>query len=561
MVTLAAARGITTRGITRWEKPGDDLQQLMQQRTVTAAAWLRTACALLAAATLGASLFVVVPSVGAQRPAAVPASSPSASRPDAPPAPKSALQAFAEQLAARPALQGARIGIRIEDAETGAVLADVGGDKRFLPASNMKLLTTAAALDVLGPDFRVRTSVYVPAPDANGVVAGDLILFGRGDPTISARFNPDKNDLRLTPLENLADQVAAAGVKEITGDIVGDESYFRAAPLGDGWGWDDLQWYYGAEVSALSVADNHVTLTVKPTRPGELVQATFTPVTDYVTLRNGATTAASKDADTFGLHRGLADNEIELYGRLPANGGRELGVAVHDPARFAAHLFRDMLRRRGIVVRGGVRRADANLRQRQPLELEKLKEIACIESPPLAVWVRTTNKISSNLFAELLLRHLGKARGSANQDADAAGCEVIADFMRRIGAPVAELKIRDGSGLSRLDNLTPTALTTLLRYMRKHPTWDVFYDSLPIAGKDGTLRNRMKGTRAADNLRAKTGTLDDVSALAGYVVAADGRVLVFSFMSNHLNTAQMAGVTAGDDLGRAMAEYTSAADQ
>lgn len=528
----------------------------MQRHTVTAAAWLKLLCGLFAAAL--SARFVFAPPVGAQQPAPA-----AAARPPAAPgadAPKSALQTFAEQLAARPALQAARIGIRVEDAETGAVLADVGGDKRFLPASNMKLLTTAAALDVLGPDFRVRTSVYAPAPNADGVVNGDLTLVGRGDPTISARFNPDKNDLRLTPLERLADQVAAAGVKEITGDIVGDESHFRAAPLGDGWGWDDLQWYYGAEVSALSVADNHITLTVKPTRAGEPVEATFTPATSYVRLRNGATTAAGKEGDTFGLHRGLADNDIELYGRLPADGGRELGVAVHDPARFAAHLFRDLLVRRGIVVRGGVRRADANLRQRQPLEVDKLKEVAFIESPPLAVWVRTTNKISSNLFAELLLRHLGKARGPADKDADAAGCEVVADFMNRIGAPAAELKIRDGSGLSRLDNVTPTALTTLLRYMRKHPTWDIFYDSLPIAGKDGTLRGRMKGTRAADNLRAKTGTLDDVSALAGYVAAADGRLLVFSFVSNHLNTARTAGVAAGDDLGRALAEYAGAPD-
>jgi|AFSR01.1.fsa_nt_gi D-alanyl-D-alanine carboxypeptidase, serine-type, PBP4 family len=486
-----------------------------------------------------------------------PASPPAATT--APAAAPSPLQEFVERIANRPALQGARLGIRVEDAETGEVLADVAGEKRFLPASNMKLVTTAAALDVLGPDFRVRTSVYVPPPDAKGVVTGDLILVGRGDPTISNRYNADKKDTRLTPLEQLADQVAAAGIKEITGDVVGDESYFRAAPLGDGWGWDDLQWYYGAEVSALSVADNHVMLTVTPTRPGEKVAVTCTPATDYITLRNEAVTAASKETDTFGLHRGLADNIIELYGALPPNGARELGVAIHNPARFAAHMFRDMLVRRGIVVRGGIRTADANLRQRQPLALETLREVAFIESPPLSLWVRTTNKISSNLYAEILLRHLGKARGAPDKDADVAGCAVVAEFLSRAGIAVAELKIRDGSGLSRLDNLTPSALTALLRFMRKHPAWEVFYDSLPVAGVDGTLRSRMKGTRAAENLRAKTGTLDDVSALAGYVTAASGRLLVFSFVANYLNTARMAGVEAGDDLGKALAEYTGTA--
>ncbi len=536
------------------------------------ASWLKAAVGLALAAGLLWEAAPVVEAQRAGRSAAPPArktaqktpSNPSPkSHPQPPSAPKPApvtsLQSFVEQLAARPALHGARLGIHIEDAETGEVLADVAGEKRFLPASNMKLVTTAAALDVLGPDFRVRTSVYVPPPDANGVVTGDLTLVGRGDPTLSDRYNADKKDTRLTPLEQLADQVAAAGIREITGDVVGDESYFRAAPLGDGWGWDDLQWYYGAEVSALSVADNHVTLTVAPTRPGEKVAVTCTPATGYITLRNEAVTAAGKETDTFGLHRGLADNVIELYGALPPNGGRELGVAVHDPACFAAHLFRDMLVRRGIVVRGGVRRADANLRQRQPLALETLREVAFIESPPLSLWVRTTNKISSNLYAELLLRHLGRTRGAPDKDADVAGCEVVAEFLSRAGVAVAELKIRDGSGLSRLDNLTPGGLTALLRFMHKHPAWNVFYDSLPIAGVDGTLRSRLKGTRAAENLRAKTGTLDDVSALAGYVTAANGRVLVFSFVANYLNTARTAGVTAGDDLGKAMAEYTGAA--
>ncbi|MFQ3581757.1 D-alanyl-D-alanine carboxypeptidase/D-alanyl-D-alanine-endopeptidase [Chloracidobacterium validum] len=525
------------------------------------APWLRIVVGL--ALAVGSGLAAGFPAE-AQRSGRAPArpAPQRAAQPKPPPIPvvgASSLQAVVERLSARPALQGARLGVRIEDAETGEVLADVAGEKRFLPASNMKLLTTAAALDVLGPDFRVRTSVYVPALDGNGTVPGDLILVGRGDPTLSDRYNSDKKDTRLTPLETLADQVVAAGVKDITGDIVGDESYFRAAPLGDGWGWDDLQWYYGAEVSALSAADNHVTLTVAPTRPGEKVAVTFTPATNYVTIRNEAVTSAGKETDTFGIHRGLADNVIELYGALPPNGGRELGVAIHDPARFTAHLFREMLTRRGVVVRGGVRRADANFRQRQPLATETLKEIASIESPPLAAWVRTTNKISSNLFAEMLLRHLGKARGASDKDTDAAGCEVVAEFLSRAGAPVAELKVRDGSGLSRLDNVTPAALTALLRYMRKHPAWEVFYDSLPIAGQDGTLRHRMKGTRAAENLRAKTGTLDDVSALAGYVTAANGRVLVFSFVANYLNTARTAGVTAGDDLGQAMAEYTGAA--
>jgi D-alanyl-D-alanine carboxypeptidase/D-alanyl-D-alanine-endopeptidase (penicillin-binding protein 4) len=466
------------------------------------------------------------------------------------------LQDFADKVAARPALKTGRVGILIENLSTGEILADVDSTKLFQPASNMKVYTTATGLDVLGPNFTVRTSVYAAQPDPQGVVAGDLVLFGRGDPTIAPRFNEKDKDETLTPLERLADQVAAAGVKKITGDIVGDESYFRAAPLGDGWEWNDLQWYYGTEISALTVADNNVTLTINAGKaPGEPVTARLNVQLPNITISNHAVTGPAKSEDTFGIHRGLSDNVIDIYGSLPAGKGMEQYISVHDPALFAAHLFKAMLAKRGIEMTGGVRREDANSRARNPLDMTKVKEIAGIDSLPLSRWVDRINKISFNLYAELLLRQIGKQKGPQDKDADVAGTEVVAQFLKKVGVDPASVKLRDGSGLSRLDNISPSSTVKLLKYMRGHQHWQIFYDSLPIASKDGTLRGRMKGTPAAENLRAKTGTLDDVSSLSGYVTAANGDLLVFSILMNNLNRARAEGVTAGNDLGAAMASY------
>jgi serine-type D-Ala-D-Ala carboxypeptidase/endopeptidase (penicillin-binding protein 4) len=469
------------------------------------------------------------------------------------------LQDAAERIAARPELRSGRVGIRIENLTTGETLADVDGEKLFQPASNMKLYTTAAALDVLGPDFRVRTSVYAAQPDAQGVVTGDIILYGRGDPNLSDRFNEKKGDRTITPLETLADQVVAAGVKRVTGDLVGDESYFRAAPLGDGWEWNDLQWWYGTEVSALSAADNNLTLTIRPgARAGAPCEISIFPETPLVTISNRTTTGAAKD-DPIGIHRGLADNVLDVYGGLPAGSdGLTLSLAVHDPALFTAHLFKRMLQKRGVAIDGGVRREDANSRARKPLDLNQVKEIAGIDSAPLSEMVRTVNKVSQNLHAELLLRHLGKTRAAQDKDADALGAEVVADFLKKAGVDPASLRLRDGSGLSRLDSITPQATVKLLAFMHRHPTSAIYFDSLPVAGVDGTLRGRMKNSRAEKNLRAKTGTLDDVSALSGFVQTADGQTLVFSILLNQLNRARNEGVAAGNALGVAMAEYKSA---
>ncbi|MBX7221114.1 MAG: D-alanyl-D-alanine carboxypeptidase/D-alanyl-D-alanine-endopeptidase [Blastocatellia bacterium] len=516
--------------------------------------WSAASLCLVLAAVIGTQL----PAVHGQEPAApgkIPVAPPPA--PVAVARPATPLQTLAESIAQRPALAAGRVGIRVQSLSTGQILADVDGMKVFQPASNMKLYSTAAALDKLGPDFRIRTSVYAAPPDANGIVQGDLILYGRGDPNLSSRFNEKKNDPTLTPLEKMADAVAAAGVKRITGDLVGDESYFRAAPLGNGWEWNDLQWYYGTAVSALSSNDNQIRLSLVPGKSaGDTCQITVFPPTPTVTIINRTVTYSGKGERKVGIHRGLADNVFEVWGSFPVGDeGFSANLAIHDPALFTASLFKQMLVKRGVQIDGQIKRADANWREQQPIDFNKVKELTGWDSLALAEMIKVVNKHSQNLHAELMLRQVGKQFGPKDKDADEAGCLMVEDLLKRAGCNTSVLRLRDGSGLSRLDYISPESTVKLLTYMHKHAYAAAYLDSLPIAGVDGTLSGRMGKTKAENNLRAKTGTLDDVSSLSGYVTASNGDILVFSIISNNLTQSRTDGVAAGNLLGEALANY------
>ncbi|MCS6817711.1 MAG: D-alanyl-D-alanine carboxypeptidase/D-alanyl-D-alanine-endopeptidase [Acidobacteriota bacterium] len=449
------------------------------------------------------------------------------------------LERRVEEIIRRPEFATTRWGILVESLDRRMVLLQREPDQLFTPASNMKLYTTAAALVRLGPDFRFRTSVYASArPDERGHVEGDVILYGRGDPNLSTRALTGGY---LTPFFELADQLVRAGVREILGDIVGDESYFVGPRLGVGWEWDDLQWYYGAEVSALSVDDNFVDVVLRPgEREGDPVRVILSPPSPYMTVLNRAVTTAEGTPQQIELERGLQDNVLEIRGMMPReSAGYRAAVAVHHPALYAATLFREALERRGVRVRGRVVAADWKVRRERPLDLRQMVELAAVESLPLSEEIRVLNKISQNLHAEILLRVLGaevKGEGSAEK-----GLEVIREFLREIGARTSGVRVRDGSGLSRLNLVTPAATVDLLRYMSQHEHGAIYRESLPIAGVDGTLERRMRGTPAEGNVRAKTGTLAYTFTLSGYVTTARGERLVFSFMANH-HTGEAADV-------------------
>jgi serine-type D-Ala-D-Ala carboxypeptidase/endopeptidase (penicillin-binding protein 4) len=449
--------------------------------------------------------------------------------------------------------------------------------KLFTPASNMKLYTSAAALDALGPDFRLKTSVYVGGRLSGGEVRGDLILYGRGDPNLSARFDRDATGQpnpideftpadRIAAIESLADQIKARGVKRVVGNVVGDDSYFATEGLGAGWGWEDLQYYYGAEVSALTVNDNAVTFTVRPAaRAGQPPVIAVQPQTSYMTVINRATTVGRAEArgreTRVGVNRPMNGNAVEFFGTMPLGAAEfKVNVAVHDPANFAATLLKEALARRGVRVTGRVKRMDAVARLAQPFDETKLTEVASVMSEPLSVMLKVVNKPSQNLHTELLLRQLGvraaqndegsaaSAAGAAGngvelddygrpQSAESRGIEALRRFLAKAGVDAARLSLRDGSGLSRQDLISPRATAQLLLFMHAHPHAAVFRDSLPVAGVDGTLSNRMRGTPAASNVRAKTGSLSHVRSLAGYVTTKRGQTLVFSLMGNNYTGA------------------------
>jgi len=429
----------------------------------------------------------------------------------------------------------ARWGVFVTSMNDGRVIYSRNGDKLFTPASNMKIFTTAVALDLLGPDYRWRTSVYTQAQiDSSGAIAGDLILYGRGA--------PDFDSKQKESLPALVDQLYQRGVRHVRGNIIGDQSYFRGSLYGEGWQWNDLQWYFGAEPSALSIDENTVEVTIAPAgKAGNSANVIITPNDNYLRLTNSTTTADGDIPTTIGIIRDLSSNDLRVWGEFPTR-GRSFSafLSIYNPARRAATLLKQALIARGIQVDGEPRDVDARVPEEKKFDPQKAIEIAFVESKSLGEIVRQTNKESNNLFAELILRTLGKERGASAPDPDprrnrargddAAGVAVIQSWLNSHGIPAKALALHDGSGLSRLDLITPESAARLLAVMAKSAASNVFRDSLPIAGRDGTLSGRLAS--ASGRILAKTGTLTYDHSLSGYALTAGGEVLTFSILCN-----------------------------
>ncbi|HYE66749.1 MAG TPA: D-alanyl-D-alanine carboxypeptidase/D-alanyl-D-alanine-endopeptidase, partial [Pyrinomonadaceae bacterium] len=478
----------------------------------------------------------VVPSapVAAPVPVMTPGASASAAVASAPKS-VAALQARIAGLMQQPQLAPAMLAVKVVSLDTGRTLYEENANKLLRPASNMKIYTVAAALDRLSPDYRFKTSAYASAPpDAAGTLRGDLIIYGRGDPSIAARFN---NGDYYKGIDDFAARIAASGIKRVEGDLIGDETYFNGPALGSGWEWDDLQWWYGAEVSALSVNDNSVDLFVKPgAAVGTPCTVTTGPITPLVSITNRTTTAPRGTKRELAVYRGLGENLIEVSGSLPLDDAGYTGsVAVSRPALLFIYMLRSSLAQRGVTITGRSRTLDVRARAGIPLETSTLLELASLQSPPLSIIAAQTMKPSQNLYTELLLRTLGKVAGNsgAHRTSEEAGIEVVKTFLREAGVDPSGIIITDGSGLSRNDMVTAGATLQLLTYMSRHRYAKAFLETMPIAGVDGTLKNRLKGTAAENNVRAKTGTLSSAASLSGYVTSAAGERLVFSIMANN----------------------------
>jgi len=452
--------------------------------------------------------------------------------------------------------QGAHWGVEVVSVRSGRRLAAVNPKKRFVPASTAKLFPAAAALARLGPDFIYRTTVETTAlVSSDGRVQGDLVLVGRGDPNLSGRVLPyngrtEREEPATRVFQELAAQVFQRGVRSVEGNLVADDSYFVAQPYGTGWEADDLQWGYGAPVSALAINDNVVVVRVLPgARAGEPASVRMEPLANYYQLENRVVTVpraepipgggAPAAERLLGIDRRPGSTLLRLWGQVPERGPEwTRALAIEDPPRFAGEVFRQELARLGIEIKGTV-----SVRRLEPFEVADLKgapvtpttpsptTFAAHESVPLAASLKVILKVSQNLHAEMLLRTLGRERrnvGSAD-----AGLEEVSQFMKEIGVSEDDVLLRDSSGLSRQNLVTPSATTALLRSMYNSPRRDLWMDSLPVAGTDGSLQNRLRGRAVAGRVRAKTGALAGVAALAGYAPNARGELLAFAIFVNH----------------------------
>ena len=466
-----------------------------------------------------------------------------------------------DKLMADPLLQRGFWGIEIVDAASGKPIYERNADRLFTPASNTKLFTTAAALALLGPEYTVETTVETNgALDAHGKLTGDLILVGRGDPNLSGRVLPYNGKTeRLAPhlkaLEQLADAVVAAGVKEITGEIVGDDSLFAFQRYGAGWGQDDLMWSDGAPASALTINDNVIFLSLTPGEVGQPAKVTVDPDASYYTIDNRVTTIAPHSGPReIAMNREPGAKRLTLWGSLPADDpGWSQALAIDDPAEYAAIALREMLVQRGVNVHGE-QRAAHTLTSELPIYALDVKTagehaehgggsaepevafpsrtvLARLASRPFRDDVVVINKVSQNLHAELALRLIGKERGSTSSLESALATEKA--FLLSIGLEDGSFKFYDGSGMSFHDLVTPRAVTTLLRWTQTQPWADLFRESLPVGGEDGSLNDRFQESVARARVWAKTGSLTDVHCLSGFAETESGRQVVFSVLVNH----------------------------
>ncbi len=408
----------------------------------------------------------------------------------------------------------ARWGMVVIGLNDGRIVCGKETQNLFIPASIQKLLTSIVALDKLGGDFRAKTSVYSKSKILGGAIKGDLFLYGRG-----------ASDFDDAAIASLVSQLKKKGLKKIGGDVIGDESYFKGDSLGDGWTWNDVQWYYGAAASALSINGNQATISLQNGRPRS--DSKFVELSGEV--------KPIEDIEAIGLKRELGTNKVYVWGNGKALDAR---IAISNPALLAAKILKEQLETQGITVAGDARSVD--WKSDKTIDTKTAVELASIESKTLSETIREMNNDSVNLYAELILRELGKKFGieAPEEDPkfqklrgdDLSGAAVIKKWLKDNNVATEEIAIHDGSGLSRLDSVTPEAFGRALVFAAQSKFADVFKDSLPIAGSSGTLRGRLRNV--SGKVLAKTGSIQYVNSLAGYAESKN-EVYAFAVICNN----------------------------
>ncbi|MBI3003866.1 MAG: D-alanyl-D-alanine carboxypeptidase/D-alanyl-D-alanine-endopeptidase [Ignavibacteriales bacterium] len=433
----------------------------------------------------------------------------------------------------------ARTSIKVSSLESGEVMYERDSKMLMRPASNMKLLTSAAALQILGKDFQFRTSVFVDSTVIDAVLYGNIYLKGFGNP-----------DLTTADLDTLANRIKQMGIAGITGDVIGDVSYFDDEYWGNGWMWDDEPYADEMFISPLSVNDNCVLVKVEPGYfAGDSTKVTVEPATNHVLLVNFAKTVADTVMQPLKITRLFKEraNIIVVDGQILAGSTpREEQLSVWKPELYATELFKESLQKTGIRVRGKPKIG----------AVEPLAREAAFHVQPMDSMVVNLNKSSDNLAAENTLKTIAAVtRGIPGKSQN--GVYEVNEFLASFGIDTTSFLMVDGSGVSHYNLLTTEMIVQLLAGMyQRYDLFSLFFDSLPIAGVDGTLRGRMKATSAEGNLRAKTGTISGVSSLSGYVRTRDGEMFAFSMMMQNFIGSSRYYRQAQDEIGILLARFS-----
>ena len=413
-------------------------------------------------------------------------------------------------------------GVLVKSLRTGETVYARNAGRMFVPASNMKIVTAAAALEALGPEYRYRTRVAAAGPVSGGVLRGDLVVLGSGDPSISEQM---MGDVR-TVFRAWADSLRAHGVTRVTGSVLGNDDVFDDVPYGRGWAWDDMDAPYSAEIGGLMMNEGFATVRAEPAG-GQTARVTVRPAAQGWVDVTGTVAVGAPDSEaTFRVVRADQGGGLTVSGSIPADTAFvEESIAIRNNTAFFAAALRQALVEAGIRVDGGA--YDADERPAVPTQTVLFTHT----SPPMTEILSAFMKPSQNQIGEVLLKTLGaelRGTGSAR-----AGVAVVDSLARAWGMPPRLLAQADGSGLSRYNLVAPAFLVALLERESRSPHAQVFTAALPVAGRDGTLASRMRGTPAEGNLRAKTGTLSGVRSLSGYFTTAAGEPMVFSILMNH----------------------------
>lgn len=424
-----------------------------------------------------------------------------------------------------PVLKQGLIGISIRSATTNELLYEHNGDLRLTPASNMKLLTAAAALSTLGKEYQFTTSVFTDGKIRGNQLNGNLYLKGRGDPT-----------LRMRDMSQFAQQLKQMGISEITGDVIGDDSWYDDVAYSADMIWIDEQKYYGAQISALTASPDDdfdagtVIIEVEPAnQAGAKPTITVVPQTDYVTVRNRATTLLEGQNQELTIWRKHGENTIIVDGTIPINSPTEKEwVAVSQPTGYALDLFLQALKEQGIRLEGTIKQADTPV---------NAKVLVNHQSDPLSKLMLPFMKLSNNTHAEILIKEMGRV--SVGEGSWEKGIDQLKKEVDMSGMDTDSLIIRDGSGISHLNLLTANSISSLLFSVQQKKWFDTYLNALPVAGvsdrlEGGTMRYRLKDKDTALEVRAKTGTLTSVSSLSGYLGSKGDQKIIFSILINHV---------------------------